>query len=116
MNLTTKTKPTRSPEMAMTTQQTFVDRLNDAENALSELASFADHLTNRLVGYAPEAEAGYADLPPSNGILPDVGDTAGRIARKVRDISQNLSRIAESLPSETKPAILPTAQTGRSGY
>lgn len=103
--------------MAMTLQQTFVDRLNDAEGQLSELASYAEHLTNRLVGYSDTAEAGYAEAP-SSGILPDIGDTAGRMTRKVRDIRQNLGRIAESLPAETAGKAMSTdgQQTTRFGH
>lgn len=104
--------------MAMTMQQTFVDRLSEAEDALNELVTYADRLTSRLVGYSDAAEAGYGEQPPSNGILPDVGDTAGRMARKVRDIRQNLGRIAESLPAETlnKPMTGMGQQTNRIGH
>jgi hypothetical protein len=104
--------------MALVAQQTFVDRLSEAEDALNELVSYADRLTSRLVGYSDAAEAGYGDQPPSSGILPDVGDTAGRMARKVRDIRQNLGRIAESLPAEAinKPLSGLGQQTARTGY
>ena len=87
--------------MALIAQQTFVDRLNEAEGQLGELASFADHLANRLVGYADEKEAGYGDNTPSNGILSDVGDAAGRMSRKAREIRSYLNRISEALPAET---------------
>lgn len=90
--------------MAMIASQTFVDRLNEAEISLSELTAYAERLANRLVGYADTPEGILGDSPPSNGILPDVGDTATRMTRKVRDIRQSLGRISESLPSEPETA------------
>lgn len=86
--------------MATIEQQTFIDRLNNAENALGELANYAENLANRLVGYADEAEPGYPDSLPASGFLPCVGDAAGRMERKVEAIRRNLRRVSESLPAE----------------
>lgn len=89
--------------MNLTSQQTFVDRINEAEMAVTELSRYADRLASRLVGYA-DTEKAFNDEVPSSGILSDVGITASRILRAAGDIRSHLRRIEESLPAETAVA------------
>lgn len=91
-------------------QQTFVDRINQADAALSDLAIYADNLANRLVGYADTNEV-YNDGMPSSGLLPSVGDTADRMSRKAEEIRRSLNRINQALPIEAPSKGIATAGT-----
>lgn len=81
--------------------QNFVDRIDHAEKELADLVRTAETLANRLVGYADAPETAYPGDMPVNGILPDIGDRAGRMAAKIGDVRRSLKRISDALPSDT---------------